>query len=92
MTTNPGFRKVEPETMDVPGDVDICSLILQSMEKLYNIKDLNALLDAVLLQARQLIRSGVVEDDSFLNLVSSLQPEQIRACTYGQQFLVQRCT
>jgi HD-GYP domain-containing protein (c-di-GMP phosphodiesterase class II) len=57
MTTNPGFRKVEPETMDVPGDVDICSLILQSMEKLYNIKDLNALLDAVLLQARQLIRA-----------------------------------
>jgi HD-GYP domain-containing protein (c-di-GMP phosphodiesterase class II) len=57
MTTDLEFRNGEPETMDVSGDVDICNRILQSMEKLYNLKDVHALLDAVLLQARQLIKA-----------------------------------
>ena len=57
MTTDLTFRHGEPEAVDVSGDVDICSRILQSMEKLYNLKDVHALLDAVLLQARQLIKA-----------------------------------
>jgi HD-GYP domain-containing protein (c-di-GMP phosphodiesterase class II) len=57
MTTDLEFRNGEPETTDISSDMDMCSRILQSMEKLYNLKDVHALLDAVLLQARQLIRA-----------------------------------
>ncbi|MCK9377975.1 MAG: HD domain-containing protein [Syntrophobacterales bacterium] len=39
--------------MSIGNGSDICSTLLAIMEKLYSIKDLHALLDAVLLQARQ---------------------------------------
>jgi hypothetical protein len=41
----------------IPDEGDICSRILRIVDKLHQIKDLHALLDAVLLQARQLTRA-----------------------------------
>lgn len=47
----------EPDIVTAPDDADICSRILQIVEKLNQIKDVHALLDAVLLQARQLTQA-----------------------------------
>ena len=54
--------KQEPPQCQLPvgevrPDEDICSRILKIVEKLNHIKDVHALLDAVLLQARQLTRA-----------------------------------
>jgi len=68
MTTEPEVRPSEAEAMDAAGGADICNRILQSMETLYNAKDVNTLLDAVLFQARQLTRADagsiyLIEDE-----------------------------
>lgn len=47
----------QPEIGKAKDDGDICSRILQIVEKLSQIKDIHALLDAVLTQARQLTRA-----------------------------------
>jgi HD-GYP domain-containing protein (c-di-GMP phosphodiesterase class II) len=57
MTLDPAGRQGKQESREVPDDADLCSLILQVMEKLYQIKDVHALLDAVLFQARRLTRA-----------------------------------
>jgi HD-GYP domain-containing protein (c-di-GMP phosphodiesterase class II) len=46
-----------PPGVEVRPDKDTCSRILQIVEQLNHIKDVHALLDAVLLQARQLTRA-----------------------------------
>jgi len=68
MTLKSFSRKGQPEIREVRGDTDICSKILNIMDKLYHIKDVHALLDAVLLQARQLTKADagsiyLVEND-----------------------------
>jgi HD-GYP domain-containing protein (c-di-GMP phosphodiesterase class II) len=57
MTLDPAYRKGKKGREEVHDDADICSVILQVMEQLYQIKDVHALLDAVLLQARRLTRA-----------------------------------
>ena len=57
MTLNPASQKGESESREAQSDVDTCTRILQIMEKLSHIKDVHALLDEVLLRARQLIRA-----------------------------------
>jgi HD-GYP domain-containing protein (c-di-GMP phosphodiesterase class II) len=57
MALKPASQKGESESREAPSDVDTCTRILQIMEKLSHIKDVHALLDEVLLQARQLIRA-----------------------------------
>ncbi len=57
MMVNPASQKDKSESKDAHCDVDNCTKILQVMEKLSHIKDVHALLDAVLLQARQLTRA-----------------------------------
>ena len=57
MTLNPASQKGQSECRETPSDGDICSRILQVMGKLSHIKDVHALLDEVLLQARQLTRA-----------------------------------
>lgn len=47
----------ESDIGKIHSEGDICSRILQIVEKLSNIKDIHALLDAVLLQARELTRA-----------------------------------
>jgi len=54
---NPASQKGESESREAQSDVDTCTRILQIMEKLSHIKDVHALLDEVLLRARQLIRA-----------------------------------
>jgi HD-GYP domain-containing protein (c-di-GMP phosphodiesterase class II) len=54
---NPKSPQGEPETMEVQSYADTCSRILEIMEKLGQIRGVHALLDAVLLQARQLTRA-----------------------------------
>jgi HD-GYP domain-containing protein (c-di-GMP phosphodiesterase class II) len=54
MQLKPAGRQGEPDADKVHDDEDICSRILDIVEKLNHIKDVHALLDAVLLQARQL--------------------------------------
>jgi HD-GYP domain-containing protein (c-di-GMP phosphodiesterase class II) len=50
-------RKFEPAMEKARCDEDICSRVLTNAEQLHNIKDLHALLDKVLLLARQLTRA-----------------------------------
>lgn len=57
MTANQRSQNGDPESLDVQGDADFCTKILGIMENLYFIKDVHALLDAVLFQARQLTRA-----------------------------------
>jgi HD-GYP domain-containing protein (c-di-GMP phosphodiesterase class II) len=57
MMLDPAYRKGKQEGRNVQDDADICSLILQVMEHLNQIKDVHALLDAVLLHARRLTRA-----------------------------------
>jgi HD-GYP domain-containing protein (c-di-GMP phosphodiesterase class II) len=57
MRLKPLSRKGKAEIREVPGDTDICAKILHIMENLCHIKDVHALLDAVLLEARQLTRA-----------------------------------
>ena len=57
MTLNPASQKGESESREAQSDADTCTRILQIMEKLSHIKDVHALLDEVLLRARQLIRA-----------------------------------
>ena len=57
MQLKPGPRQGEPDIGPAQNDADICSRILNIVEKLNHIKDIHALLDAVLLQARQLTRA-----------------------------------
>ena len=57
MTLDPPFPKGEPESMEDHGGTDICNRILQIMEKLSHLKDVHALLDEVLLQARHLTQA-----------------------------------
>ena len=57
MHLEPAPPRGEPDIEKIQGDGDICSRILQIVEKLSHIKDIHALLDAVLLQARQLTRA-----------------------------------
>ncbi len=54
---NPASQKGESERMDTQSDGDSCSRIVQVMEKLSHFKDVHALLDEVLLQARRMIRA-----------------------------------
>jgi HD-GYP domain-containing protein (c-di-GMP phosphodiesterase class II) len=53
MQLKPALHQCEPHVSEAQHD-DICSRILKIVEKLNHIKDVNALLDAVLFQARQL--------------------------------------
>jgi HD-GYP domain-containing protein (c-di-GMP phosphodiesterase class II) len=57
MQSEPVPLKCETDIGNEYSDEDICSRILNIVEKLNHIKDLHALLDAVLLQARQLTRA-----------------------------------
>jgi HD-GYP domain-containing protein (c-di-GMP phosphodiesterase class II) len=57
MQVEPVPHKSEPPIGAAQDTEDICSSILQIVEKLNQIKDVHALLDAVLLQARQLTRA-----------------------------------
>lgn len=57
MMVNPASQKDKSESKDAHCDVDNCTKILQVMEKLSHIKDVDALLDEVLLQARLLTRA-----------------------------------
>ena len=57
MTLNPASQKGESESKEAQRDVDTCAKILEVMEKLTHIKDVHALLDEVLLQARRLTQS-----------------------------------
>ncbi len=54
MQMKPAPRQGEPDIGEVHDDEDIFSRIFKIVEKLNHIKDIHALLDAVLLQARQL--------------------------------------
>jgi hypothetical protein len=49
--------KDQSETVQIRDDGDTCSRILSIIEKLNHVKDIHALLDAVLHQARQLTRA-----------------------------------
>ena len=53
----PASQKGESESKEAQRDVDTCAKILEVMEKLTHIKDVHALLDEVLLQARRLTQS-----------------------------------
>jgi HD-GYP domain-containing protein (c-di-GMP phosphodiesterase class II) len=57
ITLNPASQTGESESKEAPIDVDICAKILAVMEKLSHIKDVHALLDAVLREARQMTRA-----------------------------------
>jgi len=57
VTLKSASRKGESESKEAQSDVDICAKILATMEKLSHIKDVHALLDAVLLEARQMTRA-----------------------------------
>jgi len=57
MTRTPVSQPPGPDNLEAHGGADICSSILQVMERLYHIKDLHTMLDEVLLQARQLTRA-----------------------------------
>lgn len=57
MTTESEPRQGGPEPREVPDGADVCSRILEIMERLSHIKDIHALLDAVLLQARRMTRA-----------------------------------
>jgi HD-GYP domain-containing protein (c-di-GMP phosphodiesterase class II) len=57
MQLEPVPPQSEPDIEKAHDDADICSRILRIVEKLNHIKDVHALLDAVLLQARQLTRA-----------------------------------
>ncbi|HZE21819.1 MAG TPA: HD domain-containing protein, partial [Desulfobaccales bacterium] len=57
MTLKQEYQGGGPGGLDVQGDADFVSKILEIMEKLYFIKDVHALLDAVLFQARKLTRA-----------------------------------
>jgi len=57
MSLNPTSQKGKPGSREAHSDADICNSILQVMERLFHIKDVHALLDEVLLQARRLTRA-----------------------------------
>jgi len=57
MPLNPVAQHGETKSQKAHGDADICTKILQVMEKLSQIKDVHALLAEVLLQARRLTRA-----------------------------------
>lgn len=57
MTLDPRSPSGESESLDVQGGANFVTKILGIMENLYFIKDVHALLDAVLFQARQLTRA-----------------------------------
>jgi HD-GYP domain-containing protein (c-di-GMP phosphodiesterase class II) len=57
MHVEPAPPRDEPGIGKIHGEGDICTRILQIVEKLSHIKDIHALLDAVLLQARELTRA-----------------------------------
>jgi len=57
MPSNPVAQHGESKSQEAHGDADICTKILQVMEKLSQIKDVHALLAEVLLQARRLTRA-----------------------------------
>jgi HD-GYP domain-containing protein (c-di-GMP phosphodiesterase class II) len=54
---NPAAQGRNPVIMDANERADICSNLLDIMEELYHIKDLDALLDTILLQARKLTQA-----------------------------------
>ena len=57
MSVNPPSPKGEPGSREAHSYADICNNILEVMERLSHIKDVHALLDEVLLQARRLTRA-----------------------------------
>jgi HD-GYP domain-containing protein (c-di-GMP phosphodiesterase class II) len=57
MALNPASPPGESESQEAQSNVDICAKILEVMEKLSHLKDVDALLDEVLLQARRLTRA-----------------------------------
>ena len=57
MTLNPASQRGESGSREAHSDADSCTKILQVMEKLSQIKDVDALLAEVLLQARRLTRA-----------------------------------
>jgi HD-GYP domain-containing protein (c-di-GMP phosphodiesterase class II) len=57
MTVNPESQPGAPKSREAQIDTDICSRILRVMEKLSHFKDVHALLDEVLREARRLIRA-----------------------------------
>jgi HD-GYP domain-containing protein (c-di-GMP phosphodiesterase class II) len=57
MTLNPASQRGDSGSKEAQSDADNCSKILQVMEKLSQIKDVDALLAEVLLQARRLTRA-----------------------------------
>jgi HD-GYP domain-containing protein (c-di-GMP phosphodiesterase class II) len=57
VTLKPASQPGESKSQKAQGDADICARILQVMEKLSHLKDVHALLDAVLLQARLMTRA-----------------------------------
>jgi HD-GYP domain-containing protein (c-di-GMP phosphodiesterase class II) len=57
MALNPASPPGESESQKAQSNVDICAKILEVMEKLSHLKDVDALLAEVLLQARRLTRA-----------------------------------
>jgi HD-GYP domain-containing protein (c-di-GMP phosphodiesterase class II) len=80
----------EPESLAVQSDPDFVTKILGIMEKLYFIKDVHTLLDAVLFQARQLTRADagsiyLIEND-VLNF-SYIQNDTLFVSSGGNKYL-----
>jgi HD-GYP domain-containing protein (c-di-GMP phosphodiesterase class II) len=57
VTLKPASQKGKSESQEAQSGMDICAKILEVMEKLSHLKDVDALLDEVLLQARRLTRA-----------------------------------
>ncbi len=80
----------EPESLNVQGDADFVTKILGIMEKLYFIKDVHALLDAVLFQARQLTRADAgsiyLIENGVLNF-SYIQNDTLFVSSGGNKYL-----
>jgi len=57
VTLKPASQPGASESKEAQSEVDACAQILEAMEKLSHIKDVHALLDAVLREARQMTRA-----------------------------------
>jgi HD-GYP domain-containing protein (c-di-GMP phosphodiesterase class II) len=90
MTSEKRPQSDEPQSLDFQGDADLASKILEIIEKLYFIKDVHALLDAVLFQARQLTRADAgsiyLIEDGALNF-SYIQNDTMFVSSVSNKYL-----
>jgi HD-GYP domain-containing protein (c-di-GMP phosphodiesterase class II) len=95
MSLNPASPPGEPKARELQSGTDICNRILQIMEKVSHIKDVHALLDEVLLEARQLTHADAgsiyLIENNVLNF-SYTHNDTLFATAGGNKFLYTRST